>query len=156
MLQVDLRDLRRGPVETSGQLQPDDPTFDGLRLDLEGPVSVWGRLQATGEDDFFWHATLTGQVRGACRRCLKQLSYPVRADVEVLFSADPEVADDPSVYPLPEPVTRIDVREAVREELALALQPYPLCREDCAGLCRKCGVDLNAGPCGCTASAEPG
>ena len=155
MLQVDLRDLRRGPVETNGQLPPEDPTFEGLMLDLAGPVSVQGRLQATGDEDFFWHATLTGTLRAACRRCLTELAYPIRTEVEVLFSADPDAADDSSVYPLAEPVTRVDVREAVREELALAIPAYPLCREDCAGLCSMCGADLNAGPCGCLASAEP-
>ena len=31
-----------------------------------------------------------------------------------------------------------------------------LCRDDCAGLCPRCGADLNAGPCACrTAAAEP-
>jgi uncharacterized protein len=155
MLQVDLRDLRRGSVETNGRLPPDDPTFEGLDLALDGPVSVQGRLQASGDDDFFWHATVTGKIRGVCRRCLKDLVSPVRADIEVLFSADPDAVDDPSVYALAEPLTHVDVRDAVREELVLAVPAYALCREDCAGLCRKCGADLNAGPCGCTASAEP-
>jgi uncharacterized protein len=134
MLSVDLRELHRGPVETVGQLSPDDPTFAGLPLELDGPLSVQGRLQRTGDDDFFWRATLSGRLRGACRRCLKELTYPLDADIDVLFSAD--------------------VREAVREELALAVEAFPLCREDCAGLCSICGADLNAGPCGCTRSAD--
>jgi uncharacterized protein len=25
----------------------------------------------------------------------------------------------------------------------------PHCREDCQGLCPRCGADLNQGPCGC-------
>jgi len=149
MLSVDLRELSRGPVETVGQLPPDDPTFAGLQLDLDGPVEVRGRLQQTGEDEFFWRATLAGRIRGACRRCLKDLNYPLDAEVEVLFSADPDATDDPSVYPLTPPVTHVDVRDAVREEIALAVSAYPLCRDDCKGLCPRCGADLNAGPCGC-------
>jgi uncharacterized protein len=81
--------------------------------------------------------------------------YPLDADVEVLFSANAESADDPAVYPVPAPITRVDVRLAVREEVALAKSAYPLCREDCAGLCPRCGVNLNAGPCRCGAPAEP-
>jgi len=27
----------------------------------------------------------------------------------------------------------------------------PLCREDCAGLCSRCGYNLNQGPCNCLA-----
>jgi uncharacterized protein len=151
MLQADLKDLRRGPVDTNGELPPDDPTFEGLTLDLAGPVRVRGRLQASGSDDFFWHATVSGHVRSECRRCLKELVLPVQASVDVVFSADPDAADDPSVYPLSEPLTEIDVRPAVREELALAVPAFQLCREECAGLCPRCGADLNAGPCGCGA-----
>lgn len=154
MLTVDTRDLQRGPVETSGQLEPGDPTFTGLSLELDSPVQVSGRLSQAGDQEFLWQARLTGRLRGSCRRCLTDLVYPLGADVEVLFSADPDAADDPSVYPLPAPVTRVDVRPAVREEVALAVSAYPLCREDCAGLCPRCGADLNAGPCGCTAPSD--
>ena len=44
-------------------------------------------------------------------------------------------------------------KAAVREELILAGPQYVLCREDCRGLCPRCGKDLNAGPCGCPAVA---
>ena len=155
MLEVALRQLQRGPVETVGELPPDDPTFEGLRLQLEGPLAVEGLLQATGQEDFLWRATLSGRVRGACRRCLRELSIPLETQVDALFSGDPDAADDPSVYPLDEPINEVDVRPAVREEIALAMPPYLLCREDCAGLCGRCGADLNAGPCGCGALAEP-
>jgi uncharacterized protein len=154
MLQVDVRDLHRGPVETAGQLESADPTFAGLSLGLDGPVRVTGRLSQTGDQDFFWHGRLRATLRGSCRRCLTDVVYPLDADIEVLFSADPDAADDPSVYPLTAPVTRVDVRPAVREEVALAVSAYPLCREDCAGLCPRCGVDLNAGPCGCLAHSD--
>jgi DUF177 domain-containing protein len=154
MLQVDVRDLNRGPVDTRGRLEPDDPLFSGLDLGLDAPVEVSGRLSRTGEQEYFWHARLSGRVRGACRRCLTEVVYPLDADVEVLFSADPE-NPDPSVYPLAAPVTRVDVRPAVREEVALAVSAFPLCREECAGLCPRCGADLNAGACGCRPPAEP-
>ena len=35
----------------------------------------------------------------------------------------------------------------------LALPTRPLCGEECRGLCPRCGANLNAGPCGCPASA---
>ena len=75
---------------------------------------------------------------------------PVRTDGRL----DP---DDPDFYPLLERANSVDVTEVVREELALAAQTdLLLCRDDCAGLCPKCGADLNAGPCGChTIPAEP-
>ncbi len=155
MLQVDIRDLGRGPVETAALLEPDDPIFAGLQLALAGPVTVAGRLQATGEGEYLWRGRIRGSVAAECRRCLSPVAQEIDAGADVLFSSDPDAADDPGVYPLPATATRVDVGEAVREEFALAARPYVVCREACAGLCPRCGADLNAGACSCTASAEP-
>lgn len=155
MLRVDIRDLDAGPVETTAQLEPGDPVFDGLDLEFAGPVTVQGQLQATGSDEFLWRGQMSAQVRTTCRRCLTDLTLPLDTEVGVLFSTDPDAADDPSVYLVPAPVTHVDVASAVREEIALAAPRYALCREDCRGLCQRCGADLNAGPCRCTTPAEP-
>jgi uncharacterized protein len=126
----------------------------GLELELAGPVSVEGRLQETGPGEYFWRGRLRGERRAGCRRCLTDVMQPIDVEFGVLFSDDPDAADDPSVYPLPPHAAQLDLGDAVREELALALPPYVLCREDCAGLCARCGADLNAGPCQC-APAQP-
>lgn len=154
MLRVDVRALHEGPAETMGRLEPGDPTFEGLGLEFAGPVQVEGRLSQTGDDEFFWKARLTGRLKGSCRRCLRDVVSDLDTEVEVLFSADPDAAEDPAVYPLSAPVTQVDVRPAVREEVALAASVYPLCRQECAGLCVRCGADLNDGPCGCTAPSS--
>jgi DUF177 domain-containing protein len=153
MLQYDLRELAQGPVETQAEVAADDPLFAGLGIALAGPVRVGGRLQATGEGRFYWHGTLRTVVAGECRRCLTPVSVPVEADVGALFAED--AVDDPDAYPLPPNATEVDLRPAVREELALAAPGYVVCREDCRGLCPRCGKDLNAGPCGCGPAADP-
>ena len=43
----------------------------------------------------------------------------------------------------------LDLTESVREGIILALPSYPICKEDCKGICLQCGQDLNAGPCTC-------
>jgi uncharacterized protein len=155
MLRVDVRELRRGPVETVGRVSARDPLFEGLDLDLAEPLRVSGVLEATGRGDYLWRGHLEGTTRGTCRRCLRELLMSVEADVDAVFTSDPELQDDPNVYSLEEPVARVDLSPAVREELALAVSAYPLCREDCAGLCPTCGADLNQGPCECSASPKP-
>jgi uncharacterized protein len=150
MFEVDIRELRRGPVATNGTLPPDDPVFAGLDLGLAAPVEVEGQLQETSEGEYFWRAGLSGAVRSECRRCLVEVNRPVDIDVNVMFSSDPDAADDPSVYPLDASARTVDLRPAIREELALTVPAFPLCRDDCAGLCPRCGADLNMGPCSCT------
>ncbi|HEX2220118.1 MAG TPA: DUF177 domain-containing protein [Gemmatimonadales bacterium] len=154
---MDIRDLNRGPVRTDGELPPDDPTFDGLGLDLVGPVSVRGQLQSTGEGEYLWRGDLHGVVRGECRRCLTEVLDEVDVAVDAaVFSSDPEAVDDPDFYPMSDRDAAVDVGAVVREELALTAQAHLLlCREDCAGLCPTCGADLNAGPCACHTPAEP-
>ncbi len=44
-----------------------------------------------------------------------------------------------------------DLTEAIREAIILALPAYPRCSDSCQGLCRSCGVNLNASECGCSA-----
>lgn len=154
MLQVDLRELARGPVDTGGQLAADDPLFAGLTVALAEPVVVTGRLHAAGDGRFYWGGTLATRVVGECRRCLAPVAEPVVAQIAALFSRDPDVLEDPNSYPLAADATEIDLRPAVREELLLAAPQWLVCRDDCRGLCPHCGKDLNAGPCGC--APEPG
>ena len=43
----------------------------------------------------------------------------------------------------------IDLDPLVREQLILALPRYPVCKDDCKGLCPVCGANLNDRECGC-------
>ena len=152
MLRVDVRRLTGDPVVTSAVLAPDDVAFEGLAFTFAAPVTVDGELRETADGDFFWRGRVGAVVQGECRRCLEPVEQVIDDEVEVLFSANPDLLDDPSVYALSEPVTAVDVAAAVREEIALRVSACPLCRPDCKGLCVNCGADLNAGPCQCMSS----
>jgi uncharacterized protein len=156
MLRVDIRDLQKGPVRTDGTLQPDDPTFEGLELELDGPVEVRGQMQAAGDGQYLWRGDIRAAVRGECRRCLTDVRDDVDVHVDAaVFTSDPDAADDPDFYQMPARATSVDVSDVVREELALAAPAHlMLCRDECAGLCPTCGADLNAGPCGCARPTE--
>ncbi len=43
----------------------------------------------------------------------------------------------------------LELDPVVREQLLLALPPYPVCSPDCKGLCPVCGGSRNERPCGC-------
>ena len=43
----------------------------------------------------------------------------------------------------------VEVAPMLREHVILVAPMRPLCREECAGLCARCGKDLNEGPCQC-------
>jgi uncharacterized protein len=43
----------------------------------------------------------------------------------------------------------IDLSEVIREQMILAIPEVVLCKEDCEGLCDKCGKNLNLLNCKC-------
>ena len=45
--------------------------------------------------------------------------------------------------------SKVDLEPMVRDTVGVALPLNPLCREDCRGLCPRCGADRNGGDCGC-------
>ena len=44
----------------------------------------------------------------------------------------------------------LDVDELLRELFEMNFPQKILCREDCRGLCPRCGADLNTAPCTCS------
>jgi uncharacterized protein len=149
MLRLNVRDFRGQPLRTRATLGPDDPAFSGLQIELSGPVEIDGALQPTDSGDYFWRGHLRAGIAGECRRCLTAMALVVDEDVDVLFSADPTLVEDPGVYELAADAESVDITPAIREELALRVPAFPLCRPDCKGFCASCGADLNAGPCAC-------
>lgn len=105
-------------------------------------------------------------VRGAlktttelvCARCLEPFQFPVSSRVEVEYHFEtgeaPEedaelIEENTDVYPYTG--DKIDLSEATRDQILLAIPMKPLCLPECKGLCRRCGANLNRGVCGCPA-----
>lgn len=88
-----------------------------------------------------------------CDRCLDTVEGTLTFEIEktVSTAAAPEGFEDDPLYDDVVFVSEsaLDIDSAVVEEIALRLPPYHLCREDCPGLCPKCGKRLADGPCGC-------
>ncbi len=148
MLQVDLGAFDRGPVDVSGSIASDDPLFDDIDFALTGPVQVSGRLLSASLGRFYWKGSIATDVNATCRRCLASNARRIDAQVNLVFTEDQDT-DDPSEYVVPEKTDVLDLSEAIREELILAVAAYVLCREDCKGLCASCGTDLNTISCDC-------
>jgi uncharacterized protein len=129
--------------------------FQGLEVPLTVPVLVQGRLTTAGPGQYYWRGQVQTAVVVECRRCLTEVTVPVTAPMELLFT-EAEVPDEPSVQVIPRHAVEVDLTDVVREECILALPEFVLCREDCRGICPRCGADLNAGPCHCAPQAEPG
>ncbi len=66
-------------------------------------------------------------------------SFPEQAD-RYARTAGESVEDDGEIHRLDGDL--LDLEQAVRDAVVLALVAQPLCREDCQGLCSMCGERL--------------
>ncbi len=130
--------------------------------ELELPPGEWpeGAEATLGVDRTADLIAVRGRLRSSarleCVRCLRTFDLPLAVDLTVVADragahgrpggeAD---ADDQMMF---HDGRQLDLREQARETLLLELPITPHCREDCRGLCPRCGADLNDGPCGCPA-----
>ncbi len=75
--------------------------------------------------------------RCACSRCGETFTLEV---VESAFFADFQVLEGTEF---------VDLTPEMREAIILSLPGYPVCREDCKGLCARCGANRNREACTC-------
>ena len=155
MLRIDLAAVREGPVETAAEVAADDPLVKNSGVALASPLVVSGRLTTAGEGRYYWQARLETVVQAECRRCLAPAQVSLAQSLGLVFVAEDDARGDDDCYVVPRRATVLDLSEAVREELILAVPQYVECRDDCRGLCPRCGADLNLGPCGCQPETDP-
>lgn len=86
-------------------------------------------------------------LRVPCDRCLEvfEQSYSLCPEHTVVRELHGE--DTGEYVVAPEAI--VDLDELVLTDVVLELPMVMLCKEDCKGLCSKCGANLNHGPCGC-------
>jgi len=151
MLKVDLAQLSRaGRLTVEEEIAPDHVMWEGSGIALNSPVSVRLSVQRAGED-----VLVRGDVSGSldlhCRRCLERVSVSVDEPLSVTYrrGLDPVEAEREEVYSISERAKEIDLADAIREHLLLAVPQFVICREACRGLCPHCGTDLNKGTCRC-------
>jgi uncharacterized protein len=157
VLIIDLRRLNEAPEEVDGEIASDDPLWSDNGLELASPLVVRAKADGSATRGVWVRGRMSARVRSACRRCLEPLELDVSEDFTVLFDA--KTSDDEGdleLYGLDPRSDELDLRIPLAERLILVVPSYALCRESCAGLCDRCGTNLNEGDCGCApANADP-
>jgi len=104
-----------------------------------GIVSLNGKIEA----DYF----------AICDRCAKEVKRHYSIDMEHTFVA--ELQDETNDEFLLVQNNRFDLEELVKEDVIFALPYKFLCKDDCKGICLKCGKNLNEGSCNCEEEIDP-
>ncbi len=135
MLVIDVSQLLKEPMGA----------FRLYRIDESGGSPVWGEVELLRTDrGILVTGTLETKAKAVCSRCLRSFDQPLTINIEEEYL----VKAEGGAFTISED-REIDLTEAVRQYSILAFPMKPLCRLDCAGLCPRCGSNLNLGPCGC-------
>ena len=95
-------------------------------------------------------AQAEARVHTHCARCGRPVEYDKATPVDFvlvrgLANGEDEQSDE--LFLVESDTVELD--DILIPELILDMEMTVLCREDCKGLCPKCGKNLNEGPCGC-------
>ena len=151
---VDVRDLLGHPG-SSREFRVEEPV-EGLATELvkvteAAPVRVDLLLESVVEG-ILASGTVEGGWVVTCARCLKPFDAEFRVGVRELFVPG-AVPDDDDAYPVED--GSVDLEPLVRDTVIPAMPFAPLCRDDCRGLCPRCGGDRNLGECTCAEEVDP-
>lgn len=158
MLILSLAVVERKSVRLREEIPVDAPFWDDTGLILREPLRLDLDAQMVGEGVLV-RGKMETEVAAECRRCLVPVAVRIGEDVDMLFeplSEDEQVDLGGEVYPMPVQGHRLDLSEAVREQLLLRIPDHLLCSESCRGLCAMCGAELNRTTCNCVPVAESG
>ena len=134
---VDLRDLLYGncyPV--------DEPVLaSGTVRNTAGVLVMTGTVYTT--------------IHGVCDRCAADFASYVEFPIHVVLVTElsNEENEDEWVFPLEG--DSADLEDIVRTVFVLNMGSKLLCKEDCKGLCCRCGRNPNEGPCSCQKELDP-
>lgn len=156
-MKLDLRPLLAGDrllkidYELSVNTDPEDTASFLYGVSFPSPMKVTGDITNTaGYMKMCIEASVDYNAR--CARCLAEVNGSFTFDLEktvapreVLSDLDEDKLDD---YAIIEDGF-LDLDEALMDQLEMEFPLRFLCKDDCKGLCQKCGKNLNEGDCGC-------
>ena len=132
--------------------------LDGERYNFirKSPVELKAQNEGHSVVNFSGHVDVTIDI--PCSRCLTSVptrlafDFSQKVDFEKLKAEQLDDLDETSFME----ESSLDVDRFVYNEILMRFPMKTLCREDCKGLCLKCGKNLNEGECGCDrASLDP-
>lgn len=103
------------------------------------------------DDQIILEASTTAGANFICDRCGTAFKQTVKSKYKMIYllrsieGAEEEI----NITYLSPDTHMIDISKDVRDYMILSTPMKRLCKEDCKGLCVKCGADLNEKKCDC-------
>jgi uncharacterized protein len=124
----------------------------GYDVEFVDPVLVRLTTRRVGEE-YFASGQAETSGRFTCVRCLEQFEARLETALELVIhrvmAPQPTDPEPDNYVEVPLGTSVYDAGPHVRDGLLVALPQAPHCREECRGLCARCGVNLNEKTCTC-------
>ncbi len=160
-MKLDLSNIRGGEqqkIELDFTVDLEDIDYYGDLFKIKKPVSVLGNL-FNMKEEIYLTCKLSTNLQVHCARCLLAFDYPLETNINAKLLAQNEYED--SDYDDQDDIILyedqiVDFSELVREQIITALPMKVVCRENCKGLCKSCGSNLNLTTCQCDMDDDGG
>jgi uncharacterized protein len=131
-----------------------DPQDEDYRVAV--PVELSMDVEKSSADTFRVSGRAKTRLELVCGRCLEPFEVPVDTSFDLRYvpqetnsgEGEREIGEEDLATAYYRDDT-LDVIDLLREQFQLTLPMKPLCSEECRGLCRECGANLNRTTCDC-------
>ena len=141
------------PLSFEERLDLQDLQF-GACFPVAEPVSAKGTVRNSA-GVLLLEGTIDTVLHGVCDRCASPFVQPVSFPLYAVLTEELANEDDEEEWTFLLENHCADLDDIVRTTFILSMDTQLLCREDCKGLCCKCGKNLNEGPCECQPDPDP-
>lgn len=161
-------ELEREPIEFDLKLAPGSLDL-GEEAEQVETLAVQGQAEVLHEHrgprevvaDIRLRGKFQGQFQVPCARCIDPVTIPLEAEFDLIFRPA-EVDSEGGERAISAQETEIGyyqkdsllLEDVLREQVLLSLPARTLCKEDCKGLCPRCGTNRNSERCNCDEGPE--
>ena len=146
---LDLRKIARSGKEKEDFFflyEPEEELSSIPEVKVVLPVKIEGETTLTGEHSCVVDGEVCFSLKGECTRCLNE------TEREYVICFSEECSEEGYGYPIVN--DKVDIRKIIDDLIVTNLPLSFLCKDDCKGLCPKCGKNLNEGECDCASVNE--
>ena len=131
-MRVKVSEIPEEGLTVSRLLDPAQMPLATPELRFTAPVEVRAAFQRQAETVLV-EVSVTGQTEQVCGRCLEHYSRPYSNRFHLDYSV--------------KGILLLEITDDLRQEILLGYPVRFLCREECLGLCPRCGTNLNERSC---------
>ena len=126
----------------------------GACCPVSEPVELTGTVRNTA-GVLVMTGMITTTIHGVCDRCATEFDRKEEVPVNVVLVTELSNEDNEDEWVFPLEGDSADLDDIIRTVFVLNLDSKLLCKEDCKGLCYRCGKNLNQEACSCQKELDP-